>query len=81
MDQDASIASLITSYHELNPTVVDELSAEPTALEFMRYVSRNRPFVVRGGAKHWHAVREWDAEYLRDRMKGRDVKVAVTPHG
>lgn len=81
MDEDASITSLITSYHELNPTVLDELCAEPTALEFMRYVSRNRPFVVRGGAKHWHAVRKWDAEYLRDRMKGRDVKVAVTPHG
>lgn len=81
MDEDAAIVSLIVSYHELDPTVLDELSAEPTALEFMRYVSRNRPFVVRGGAKHWDAVRKWDANYLRDKMKDRDVKVAVTPHG
>lgn len=81
MDANQSIVGLIDSYHELNPTRLDELRAEPTALEFMRYVSTNRPFVVRRAAKDWAAVREWDAAYLRDTMQGRDVEVAVTPHG
>ena len=49
------IANLIETYHELNAAVVDELSAEPSPLEFMRYVATNRPFVVRGGAKNWAA--------------------------
>ncbi|KAF2165241.1 hypothetical protein M409DRAFT_56113 [Zasmidium cellare ATCC 36951] len=81
MDESPSIRSVITSYHELNPTVLDELAEQPTALDFMRYVSTNRGFIVRRGAKDWDALRKWDAAYLRDAMKGRDVKVAVTPHG
>lgn len=82
MDADRDpIASLITSYHELNATVLEELHVIPSPLEFMRHVSRNRPFVVRRGAKDWDALRNWDASYLRETMKGRDIKVAVTPHG
>ncbi|KAK7910853.1 hypothetical protein PG985_013334 [Apiospora marii] len=42
------IAELITTYNELNSSVVEELAEEPSPLEFMRYVARNTPFVVRG---------------------------------
>ncbi|KAM0700748.1 hypothetical protein Q7P35_012469 [Cladosporium inversicolor] len=79
-DQDP-IVDLITTYHELNATVVDEFHEEPSALEFMRYVAKNRPFVVRGGAKSWEAFEKWDAAYLADVMKDADVQVAVTPYG
>lgn len=76
-----SIAGLISTYHDLNPSIVDELYEEPSPLEFMRYVSKNRPFVVRGGAKQWKACRSWTAEYLRKVMQGESVNVAITPLG
>lgn len=75
------IADLISNYHELNATVVDELYEDPSALEFMRYVAKNRPFVVRAGAKSWRACETWDAAYLAKVMKDEDVQVAVTPYG
>lgn len=75
------LTSLITIYHELNASTVDELLEEPSALEFMRHVAKNRPFVVRGGAKHWRACQKWDAAYLREVMKDQNVNVAHTPLG
>lgn len=75
------IATLINTYHELNATVIDEFHEEPSALEFMRYVAKNRPFVVRGGAKSWKACEKWDAAYLAKVMKDEEVQVAVTPYG
>jgi jumonji domain-containing protein 7 len=75
------IADLITTYHEFNATAIDELHEEPSALEFMRYVAKNRPFVVRGGAKSWKACEAWDATYLSEVMRSEEVQVAVTPYG
>ncbi|KAF2123044.1 phospholipase A2 [Lophiotrema nucula] len=72
---------LITTYHDLNPTTVDELHEEPSPLEFMRHVARNRPFVVRKGARDWRAKKRWNASYLKDIMADQHVNVAVTPHG
>nr|POF13783.1 jmjc domain-containing protein 7 [Quercus suber] len=78
---DDPIASLLESYHSLNAAVVDELDSEPSALEFMRHVAANRPFVARGAAADWAAVRKWDAAYLKEKMTGEDVRIAVTPFG
>ncbi|KAI9683151.1 MAG: hypothetical protein M1829_005942 [Trizodia sp. TS-e1964] len=78
---ETAIAELITSYSELNSTTIDEFTEAPSALEFMRYVARNRPFVVRSGAAHWAATRLWTAEYLEEAMADQRVNVAVTPHG
>ncbi|KAH7385920.1 cupin-like domain-containing protein [Pyrenochaeta sp. MPI-SDFR-AT-0127] len=47
----------------------------------MRYVARNRPFVIRNGAKDWKACKRWNAANLIEVMKGQDVNVAITPHG
>ena len=77
----AALENLIVSYHELNSSVVDELTSEPSPLEFMRYVARNRPFVVRGGARHWPATLRWNTEYLRNVMESNKVNVAITPTG
>lgn len=44
------IATLLESYNELNSAQITVLYEEPSALEFMRYVATNRPFVVRGAA-------------------------------
>jgi len=81
MTPDDPIASLIGTYHELNPSTVDELHEEPSALDFMRYVARNRPFIVRSGANDWKACRNWTADFLRKVMKGTSVQVAITPLG
>lgn len=78
---EAAITSAISTYHELNPSVIEELDEEPSPLEFMRFVARNRPFIVRKAANDWPAVRKWDAEYLEDAMEGESVNVAVTPYG
>ena len=75
------IAELITTYNELNGSTVEELAEEPSPLEFMRYVARNTPFVVRGAAADWPATRTWTAAYLRRALGRHPVNVAVTPYG
>jgi peptidyl-lysine (3S)-dioxygenase / protease len=76
-----ALENLIVTYHELNSSTVDELTSEPSPLEFMRYVARNRPFVVRGGAADWTATRRWNAGYLLNVMGSSNVNVAITPAG
>ncbi|THW07294.1 Clavaminate synthase-like protein [Aureobasidium pullulans] len=78
---DSAIRDLIINYHELNATVIDELYEEPSALEFMQYVARNRPFVVRKGAQDWTAVQKWDSHYLLSVLGDSLVNVAITPFG
>lgn len=75
------LAELLTNYNELNTSVVDELYEEPSPLEFMRYVSRNTPFVVRGGASDWNAIKTWDLGQLEKLLRDLTVNVAVTPKG
>ncbi|KAF2452066.1 Clavaminate synthase-like protein [Karstenula rhodostoma CBS 690.94] len=76
-----AVRELITTYHDLNPTTIDELHEEPSPLEFMRYVARNRPFVVRKGASSWTSHKKWNAAYLESIMGSSPVNVAITPHG
>ncbi|SPO00674.1 related to phospholipase [Cephalotrichum gorgonifer] len=81
MTTTTALRELIASYNELNPPQVEELHEEPSPLEFMRYVARNAPFVVRGGARGWEAYKRWDREFLAEAMRGMRVNVAVTPRG
>ncbi|KAK7606688.1 cupin-like domain-containing protein [Phyllosticta paracitricarpa] len=76
-----SVRELINSYHELNAYVVDELYEEPSPLEYMRYVAKNRPFVVRSGAADWDALKKWNADHLKEVMKTQQVNVAITNEG
>lgn len=75
----ASTTEMLLTYHELNGAT-DELQ-DPSPLIFMRFVAKNRPFVVRGGCSTWQARRKWGAKYLRLMMKDTPVNVAVTPYG
>jgi len=75
------IVELLIAYNELNSESVEELFEEPSALEFMRYVARNRPFVIRGGASNWRATKTWDVPTLKKLLKDHSVNVAVTPKG
>ncbi|KAJ4306364.1 hypothetical protein N0V88_001164 [Collariella sp. IMI 366227] len=76
-----SIAELITNYNELNSSIIEELDEEPSPLEFMRYVARNTPFVVRGAAADWKSNRTWTVDYLKEFLGDEPVNVAVTPFG
>ena len=78
--QHEAIAEALLSYNELNGEI-DVLYEEPNPLEFMRYVMKNRPFVIRGGCAAWPAVRKWDCNYLRSALGTTPVKIAVTPNG
>jgi len=75
------IVSLLQTYNELNSPLIEELYEVPSALEFMRYVALNRPFVVRGGAQDWEATKSWDVGTLKKLLEGQSVNVAVTPEG
>jgi jumonji domain-containing protein 7 len=75
------IVELLTTYAELNSSRIDELTEAPSALEFMRYVARNRPFVVRGAARDWEATRTWNVQTLQELLGPQSVNVAVTPEG
>ncbi|KAF2822295.1 Clavaminate synthase-like protein [Ophiobolus disseminans] len=72
---------LITTYHDLNPTTITTLNASPSPLEFMRYVARNQPFVIKNGAQDWTARKTWSATHLRTVLTDTHVNVAITPHG
>ncbi|CAI6100475.1 unnamed protein product [Clonostachys chloroleuca] len=76
----SALEELISSFNELNGGEVEEIHGEPSPLEFMRYVSRNTPFVVRGAASTWKATQLWDSAYLKNVLQQK-VNVAVTPHG
>lgn len=72
---------LLTTYDELNSSNIEELAEIPSPLEFMRFVARNRPFVIRGGASEWHATKLWGISALKGLLEGERVNVAVTPKG
>ena len=75
------IQELITSFNELNSWQTEELDEEPSPLEFMRFVARNTPFIIRGGAVGWTAYKTWNLTYLKEALKDQPVNVAVTPYG
>jgi peptidyl-lysine (3S)-dioxygenase / protease len=79
--KDDTIQELIVSYNELNSSVIEELHEEPSPLEFMRFVAKNTPFVIRNGAKDWPATKQWNVAYLREALRGHNVNVAITPYG
>lgn len=77
---DDAVRELLVTYQELNGSVVEELNEHPTPLEFMKYVHKGRPFVVRGGVSDWPAM-QWTVEYLKKTMGETAIQVAVTPSG
>jgi jumonji domain-containing protein 7 len=47
----------------------------------MRYVARNRPFVLLNGASSFPARKKWNSTYLQSVMRGQSVNIALTPCG
>lgn len=80
-DLSKGVAKMLRTYHEINADGIDEFTHEPTPLEFMKYVHRNRPFIVRGGCADWPAVRKWNLDYLLQKVGTSTVEIAETPLG
>jgi jumonji domain-containing protein 7 len=74
---------LLDSYHDINSQTVTELHQEPTPLEFMRFVARNQPFVIRNNSNpnFRQITKTWNAKYLCTKMAESPVRVAITPAG
>ena len=63
-------------------TQVPILDSPPTGLEFLReWVSYNRPVVIKNAINHWPALKNWSISYLKEKLKDRQVSVAITPTG
>jgi len=75
------LVELLQTYEDLNSSIITELDSPPSALEFMRFVGQNRPFVVRGAAADWEAFKKWNVSFLKEALNGEKVNVAVTPFG
>ncbi|KAG4441381.1 hypothetical protein IFR05_003138 [Cadophora sp. M221] len=80
-ESDDPTITLLQTYNSLNPSTITTLTSLPSPLEFLRFVAQNRPFVIRGGAADWKAVREWNVTSLKEVLEGVSVNVAVTPIG
>lgn len=50
------------------PERCEILKQRPSADDFFQYVSRNRPFVLRGEGKHWGAFEKWNKSYLKEKI-------------
>ena len=75
------LEEMITLYQDLNSSSIDVLTSKPSPLEFMRYVARNRPFVVRNALTSWPAYKKWTPRYLNQTLSNSSINVALTPHG
>lgn len=80
---EASLQALVKDYDSFNPSFVTEFSRSPTALEFSRFVSANRPLVIRGQGvrERVPALEKWTNAYLTAALGGKKVSVAVSPDG
>ncbi|KND93540.1 hypothetical protein TOPH_01709 [Tolypocladium ophioglossoides CBS 100239] len=68
---ESTLKELISTFSELNSSAVEELDSEPSPLELMRFVARNTPFVIHGGASSWKARQKWNSSYLDLLCKAR----------
>ncbi|BFZ15711.1 hypothetical protein BsWGS_18750 [Bradybaena similaris] len=78
---DAAFELLSSEMGDLYPCI-ETLSSMPDALTFYRkFVSQNRPVVIQNAISHYPALWKWGEKYLREKVGGQHVTVAVTPNG
>lgn len=76
-----ALISLIKEYQALNPSTISEINSTPTSLEFSKYVSLNRPLIIRGEGKRILAFEKWSNDYLINALGDKKVRIAVSPDG
>ncbi|BGP23844.1 phospholipase A2 [Rhodotorula toruloides] len=77
------LRELVRDYQALNPALVAELTAVPSALDFARFTSANRPLILRraGQTEQIPALERWTDEYLVGRLAEGALSISVTPEG
>ncbi|XP_071844925.1 bifunctional peptidase and (3S)-lysyl hydroxylase Jmjd7-like isoform X2 [Apostichopus japonicus] len=61
---------------------VPVIDKAPSALTFhRRWVTSNRPVIIKNAVTKWPALEIWNLNYLRETLKQKMVSVAVTPNG
>ena len=81
MNLERCTIGLLETYFETNSDNIDYMIDNPSPLQFIKYVAKNRPFVVKGGCSTWPAVRKWNSNYLVQVMGDAEVDIAETPQG
>ena len=74
-----AIEEMISAYQDVN-AAIEIYTEDPDSEVYARHITKNRPFVIRGGCLKWASAR-WNVPYLLEKMDGRSVKVAETPEG
>ncbi|KAK4137903.1 Clavaminate synthase-like protein [Trichocladium antarcticum] len=74
------IVELITNYHELNSSIIEELDGEPSPLEFMRFVAKNTPFVDPDAINLWIGTARSTTALHKDNYENMYVQVAGQKH-
>ncbi|XP_013074420.2 bifunctional peptidase and (3S)-lysyl hydroxylase Jmjd7-like [Biomphalaria glabrata] len=78
---DETFLLLSSEMKELYPSV-EVLDEPPDPLTFYRkYVSQNRPVLIKNVFNHWPALNNWSEKYFREKIGQTQVTVAVTPNG
>ncbi|KAH9495864.1 JmjC domain-containing protein 7 [Bulinus truncatus] len=78
---DEALNFLASEMKDLYPTI-EVLEEPPDSLTFYRkFVSQNRPVILRNVFNHWPALNNWSEKYFREKIGKTLVTVAVTPNG
>ena len=74
-----AIEEMILSYQDFN-SAIEVYNIDPSSKVYAKHITKNRPFIIRGGCSKWPSA-HWSVAYLLEKMDGRSVKVAETPVG
>ncbi|KAK4703976.1 peptidyl-lysine (3S)-dioxygenase / protease, partial [Phenoliferia sp. Uapishka_3] len=78
-----TLQRLVKDYQDLNPRFIQAIDHTPSAVEFSKFVTANRPLVFRGQGHREEiaALYRWSNSYLVEKLGGRRVAIAVSPDG
>ena len=63
-------------------TCAEAQAGSLSPIEFLRnFAAISKPVVIRDGASHWPAMRQWNDSYFLQRFYGRSVHVKLAPNG
>lgn len=72
----------ILIWKELYIPIAVQRVSRLSALEFLRdYVSKNIPVIFTDLTSDWDAIKNWDVEYLKEKIGENLVTVSQTPNG
>jgi hypothetical protein len=68
------VLNIIRLYSTKKPQIVEKIQ-NPTYTQFVKYVTRNKPFILTGVMESWGAYKNWNDDYLKSKIG--DVELLV----